>query len=58
MLKDLTFHIYRETYESINKAYEGTFEQFVYKFKSIANAKEFESFINVIGRMQGNNEEI
>ena len=58
LLKDLTFHIYRETYESINKAYEGTFEQFVYKFKSIANAKEFESFINVIGRMQGNNEEI
>ncbi|SDB14670.1 glutamyl-tRNA reductase [Pseudobutyrivibrio sp. YE44] len=52
LLKDLTFHNNREGFELMKTTCKEDFEHFVYKFKDIASAEEFDSFMNVLNKMQ------
>ena len=51
-LKDLTFHNNREAFEAMKQSRKEDFEHFVYKFRDVASYEEFESFINVLNKMQ------
>lgn len=52
LIKELTFHDNREAFEDMKKTRKEDFEHFVYKFKDLATSEEFESFINVLNKMQ------
>ena len=52
LLKELTFHNNREAFEAMKQSRKEDFEHFVYKFRDVASSEEFESFINVLNKMQ------
>ena len=52
LLNELTFHNNREVFEDMRNSRKEDFEHFVYKYKDLASAEEFESFINVLKKMQ------
>ena len=52
LLKELNFHNNREAFEAMKQSRKEDFEHFVYKFRDVASSEEFESFINVLNKMQ------
>ena len=52
LLKELTFHQNRNSFEKMKETLTEDFEHFVYKYRDVASSEEFESFINVLNRMQ------
>ncbi len=52
LLKELTFHNNRKSFQEMKKYRTEDFEHFVYKFRDMASSDEFESFINVLNKMQ------
>lgn len=54
LLKDLIFHNNREKLKALKtSAPEVNFQQFLFKYKEIATAEEFSSFVNVVTQMTG-----
>ena len=53
LIKDLIFHDNREKLKAIKNSPSGDFQHFLFKYKEIATAEEFSSFVNVVTQMTG-----
>ena len=53
LLKDLIFHDNREKLKTVQISHSDDFQHFLYKYKEIATAEEFSSFVNVVTQMTG-----
>ena len=53
LIKDMIFHNNREKLLDINESNRDDFQRFVYKYKEIATADEFSSFVNVVTQIIG-----
>lgn len=53
LIKDIIFHNHREKLQDINESISADFQRFIYKYKEIASADDFSSFINVVTQIIG-----
>lgn len=53
VLKDLIFHDNREKLKAVKSSPDEDFQHFLFKYKEIATAEEFSSFVNVVTQMTG-----
>lgn len=53
LLKDLIFHDNREKLKAFKNSPSEDFQHFLFKYKEIATAEEFSSFVNVVTQMTG-----